>query len=86
MRLTGIIRPVDKMGRVVIPKEFRRILNVENDKDSFEIFLDGDNIILRKFNPNCIFCNALTNTLDYNGQTVCKSCIEKLYSMKDDVV
>ena len=84
MRLTGMVRPVDKMGRVVIPKEIRRQLNVENERDIFEIFMEGDTVILRKFNPNCVFCNALSNTLDFNGQTVCKSCIEKLYSIKDE--
>ena len=83
MRATGVIRPVDKMGRVVIPKEIRRQLNVENDKDSFEIFIEGDKIILKKFAPACIFCESLKNTVCLSGHTVCVNCIEKLNSIKD---
>ena len=83
MRSTGMIRPVDRMGRVVIPKEIRRQLKIENDKDSFEIYMDGDRIILRKFAPSCIFCDSLIDTVTLNGHTVCVNCIEKLNGMKD---
>lgn len=85
MKSTGMVRPVDRMGRVVIPKEIRRHLKVENDKDSFEIFLDGDKIILKKFAPTCMFCDTLLNTIQVDGHVICKDCIEKLYSLKDQV-
>ncbi len=81
----GIVRPVDKMGRVVIPKELRDQLNVENDVDSFEIFLDGDKIILKKFQPRCIFCNKLGPSVNFGEYTVCKDCIEQLNSVKDRI-
>lgn len=84
MKSTGMIRPVDKMGRVVIPKEIRKQLKVENDVDSFEIYMDGDTIILKKYQPTCIFCDSLSESVYFDGYTVCKSCIEKLNSMKDD--
>ena len=48
MKSTGMIRAVDKMGRVVIPKEIRRQLKVENDVDSFEIYMDGDKVLILK--------------------------------------
>ena len=78
MHTTGIIRPVDKMGRVVIPKEIRNQLKVENDRDCFEIFMDGDKIILKKYQPTCIFCDSNGESVKYNGYNVCKDCIEKL--------
>lgn len=81
----GIIRAVDKMGRVVIPKEFRTALNVENEKDSFSISIKDDTIILKKFQPACIFCNRFGPSADYLGYNVCKECIEKLIEIKDDI-
>ncbi len=83
MRATGIVRSVDKMGRVVIPKEIRKQLKVENDVDSFEIFMENDQVILKKYRPTCIFCDSLLDSVAYEGYTVCKSCIEKLYELRD---
>lgn len=83
MKSTGMVRPVDKMGRVVIPKEIRKQLKVENDTDSFEIFVDSDSVVLKKYQPTCVFCDSLKESVQMNGYTVCKDCIEKLYSIKD---
>ncbi len=83
MRSTGMIRPVDKMGRVVIPKEIREYLGVKNDVDSFEIYMDGDCVILRKFQPTCIFCKNLADSVELTGHVVCKDCIEKLRILKE---
>lgn len=85
MKSSGMVRPVDRMGRVVIPKEIRRQLKVENDKDSFEIFLDDDKIILKKFAPTCMFCDTLLDTIQVDGHVICKNCIEKLYALKDQI-
>ena len=79
---TGVIRPVDKMGRVVIPKEIRERLKIENDKDSFEIYTNGDLVILKKYQASCVFCNSLGDSVLYNGYSVCKKCIEKLNEME----
>ena len=57
MKSTGMVRAVDKMGRVVIPKEIRKQLKVENDVDSFEIYMDNDKVVLKKYQPTCIFCD-----------------------------
>ncbi len=83
MNPTGMIRPVDKMGRVVIPKEIRNQLKIENDVDSFEIYVQGDTVILKKYQPTCVFCNSLSESVFYNGYTVCKNCIEKLEGIKE---
>lgn len=82
MKSTGMVRAVDKMGRVVIPKEIRKQLKVENDVDSFEIYMDGDRVILKKYQPTCIFCDGLGESVQVNGYTVCVNCIEKLDAMK----
>ena len=56
MKSTGIVRKLDELGRIVIPKEIRNKLNIEQ-KDSIEIYTDGNSIVLKKFESNCIFCN-----------------------------
>ena len=74
----GIIRPVDKLGRIVIPKELRRMLDVKNDIDSFEITVGEDCLILKKYNPHCAFCANEEDLVEYSEHLVCKGCIEKL--------
>ncbi len=86
MKSTGMIRQVDKMGRVVIPKEIRSQLKIENDVDSFEISMEGDKVILQKYRPTCIFCDTFSESVFFEGYTVCKECIEKLYGLKDTAV
>ena len=81
----GIIRPVDKMGRVVIPKEYRMALEVENEKDSFDIFIDGDKIILKKHHPACIFCNEMGPSITYGDHNVCVRCIERMTQEKEKI-
>lgn len=83
---TGIVRYVDKMGRVVIPKELRAKLGVENDTDGFEILVDDDMIILKKYNPACIFCGSIKENLLYEGRNVCRECIEKMYELREGAV
>ena len=83
MKSTGMVRAVDKMGRVVIPNEIRRQLKVEDDVDSFEIYMDGDKVVLKKYQPTCIFCDSLADSVEFGGYNVCTDCIEKLYNMKD---
>ena len=83
MKSTGMVRAVDKMGRVVIPKEIRKQLQIENDVDSFEIYMDGDRVVLQKYQPTCIFCDSLSDSVEYNGYNICKNCIEKLIALKN---
>lgn len=66
------------MGRVVIPREIRKQLGVENDIDSFEIYTEGDYVILKKYQPSCVFCEKLGDSIEFNGHTVCYACIEKM--------
>lgn len=78
MKSVGMVRPVDKMGRVVIPQEFRNMLDVKNGVDSFEIMMNGEEIVLRKYQPTCIFCDSFAECVEYEGKMVCLKCIEKL--------
>ncbi|MBE6728176.1 MAG: AbrB/MazE/SpoVT family DNA-binding domain-containing protein [Ruminococcaceae bacterium] len=85
MKSTGMIRGVDRMGRVVIPKEIRKQLKIQNDIDSFEIFVEDDSVILKKYEPKCIFCGKNEASLEMNGHNVCRECIEKLYELRDTI-
>lgn len=78
MKSTGIVRKVDELGRIVLPKELRVTLNI-NEKDPLEIFVDDDNrIVLKKYEPSCIFCKGMNGIINYKGYNVCRDCMKKL--------
>ncbi|MGI6706335.1 MAG: AbrB/MazE/SpoVT family DNA-binding domain-containing protein [Clostridia bacterium] len=77
MKSTGIVRKVDELGRVVIPKETREQLSVE-EKDALEIFVDEKSIILKKYAPGCIFCGQMNGVKDFRGKLVCNQCIAEI--------
>lgn len=79
MKSTGIVRKVDELGRIVIPIELRRTLEI-NIKDPLGIYVDGDQIILKKYNPSCIFCSNAKDIINYKGKNICKECLEKIKS------
>ncbi len=81
----GIVRAIDKMGRVVIPKELREQLGVKNEIDSFDIYQDGDKIILEKYRPSCVFCNKIGASVKLGEYRVCKNCIDKLNKAIEEV-
>ena len=78
MKSTGIVRPIDHVGRVVLPKELRRHFDLTDNEDSLEIFVEDDKIILKKYAPACVFCSNADDVIDFMGKKICKSCIEKL--------
>ena len=73
MKSTGIVRKVDELGRIVLPIELRRTLGIE-EKDRIEIFVDGESIILRKYQPACIFCGSAEDVVNYQGRNICGAC------------
>jgi transcriptional pleiotropic regulator of transition state genes len=77
MKSTGIVRRVDELGRVVLPIELRRNLGI-GDRDSLEIYVEGDNIVLTKYAPACVFCGSLKNVTEYKEKNVCAECLEGL--------
>ena len=83
MKSTGIIRRVDELGRVVIPIEIRNQFNIA-EKDPIEIYVDGSSIILKKFEPNCIFCGNTQDLLNYNDKLICGKCSKKISNLKKE--
>ncbi len=83
MKSTGIVRKIDELGRIVLPIELRRILNI-GERDPLEIYVDGDAIILRKYEANCVFCDNTQDIIVYKGKHVCKGCIEEISKEKDN--
>ena len=77
MKSTGIIRRMDELGRVVIPIEIRNQFHIV-EKDPIEIYVDGSSIILKKYEPNCIFCGNSKNLISYKDKLVCTKCAQKL--------
>ena len=77
MKATGIVRKVDELGRIVLPIELRRTLDI-NIKDPVEIYVDNDCIMLRKYEPTCVFCGNADDVVQINGKNVCRSCINDL--------
>ena len=81
MKSTGIIRRMDELGRVVIPIEIRNQFNIAQ-RDPIEIYVDGSSIILRKFEPNCIFCGNTKNLVAYHDKLICHECSTKNRKIK----
>ena len=87
MKSTGIIRRIDELGRIVLPVELRRILDIKSckekgssnksDSDAVEIFVDGEEIILRKYNPGCHCCGNMDNLVEVMGSKICNECLEE---------
>ena len=80
MKATGIVRPVDPLGRVVIPVELRRNLGIKTD-DSLEVFVDGEFIMLKKYEPACIFCGNAKDVQSIHGKNICRTCLDELTSL-----
>ncbi|MDY4975727.1 MAG: AbrB/MazE/SpoVT family DNA-binding domain-containing protein [Clostridia bacterium] len=77
MKSTGIVRKVDELGRVVLPIELRRTLDI-NVKDALEIYVDGNTVILKKYEPACIFCGNAKDVNSYKGKNICADCLNEL--------
>lgn len=81
MKSTGIVRKVDELGRIVLPIELRRTLDIAV-RDELEIYLDDDKVVLRKYEPSCIFCTSSRNLVSYRGRNVCMECIRHMNDAK----
>jgi len=77
MKSTGVVRKVDELGRIVLPIEIRKVLDIKQ-KDAIEIFTDDDKIILQKYQPACVFCNNTADVIYFNGKRICADCIKQL--------
>ena len=77
MKSTGIVREIDPLGRIVLPKSIRKVYNLK-ERDGVEIFTDGDSIVLKKYSPFCIFCGEQENLIKYKDKNICKKCAEEI--------
>lgn len=81
VKSTGIVRKVDGLGRIVIPIELRRNLDVD-EGDSLEIYVEDDHIILKKYSPACAFCSNATGITVFKGKNICRDCLNDLSSLR----
>ena len=81
MKSTGILKSVDELGRIVLPKKMRENLDIDI-RDKVELFVEGDRIILQKYVPTCIFCDADHDIVIFNGKRLCMNCLESIKNMK----
>ncbi len=77
MKSTGITRKIDELGRIVLPIELRRTLEI-SERDSMEIFVEEDAIILKKFKKSCVFCGSEDGIIDFKNKCVCSECVATL--------
>ena len=77
MKASGIVRKVDPLGRIVIPKEIRKVMSI-NEGDPLEIVKDNNGILLKKYNKGCIFCGSDKNIIEFKGMLVCEECKKAL--------
>ena len=77
MIATGIVRRIDDLGRVVIPKAIRKSLGW-NHGQPLEIFVEKENVVFKAYQPGCVFCNNLTDLVNFKGRLICKTCIKQV--------
>lgn len=82
MKSTGIVRKIDELGRIVLPIEMRRTLDID-DKDTLEIYVEGDAIILRKYRAACVFCGCVGRMLNFRGKNICPACAAEIQLLAD---
>ncbi len=81
MKSTGIVRKVDELGRIVLPIELRRTLDIA-ERDPLEIYVEGSSIVLKKYRPTCVFCDSVKDISVYRGKNVCARCMKELRGEK----
>ena len=77
VKATGIVRKVDELGRIVLPIELRRTLDIA-ERDALEIYVEGTSIVLKKYQPACIFCGDSKKVTDFKGKNICPKCLKEL--------
>lgn len=83
MKPAGIVRRVDQLGRIVLPKSLRKRYQM-NEGDPIEILVQGDQILLERYRPRCVFCTSMENVIEYKDRHICGSCLEEMVGMKQE--
>ncbi len=82
MRAIGCVRQIDKLGRLVLPSDIRKSLNLVNGVDCVEFFVDDDSVIIKKYRPACIFCGSADDIISYKNNNICRSCLDEIRNGK----
>ncbi len=77
MKATGITRKIDELGRIVLPIELRRGLDI-SEKDALEIYVEDEKIILKKYKQACAFCGSEENIVGFKSKFICTDCVGQL--------
>lgn len=77
MKSTGIVRRIDELGRIVLPIELRRTLDI-GERETMEIFVEGSSVVLKKYRPTCIFCDSAKDIAIFKGKNICPKCLSEL--------
>jgi len=77
MKSTGIVRRIDELGRIVLPIELRRTLDI-GERETMEIFVEGSSVVLKKYRPTCIFCDSAKDIAIFKGKNICPKCLREL--------
>ena len=80
MKSTGMVRKVDELGRIVLPAEIRKSMDI-NIRDALEIFTDGGRIVLQKYQPACIFCGDADQVIFFEDKRICRACLDRLKTL-----
>ena len=82
MKSTGIVRRIDELGRIVLPIELRRTLDI-GERETMEIFVEGSSVVLKKYRPTCIFCDSAKDIAIFKGKNICPKCLRELKRAAD---
>ncbi len=77
MKIPGMLRKVDDLGRLVIPHEIRKAMEIGKG-DVLELSLEADCLVVRKFAPACIFCGGIEDLMTYEGRNICGKCVQTI--------
>lgn len=77
MRSIGTIKIVDELGRLIIPHELRKTMNIDI-QDPIEVYIENNKIIIKKYIPSCVFCGENTHNINYMGRSICKNCLSEM--------
>lgn len=80
MKATGVVRRLDSLGRIVLPRELRRIFSIAHN-DPLEIFVDHDKIVLKKYQPGCRECGEIQNLIQGANTVLCQRCLQAMLNL-----
>ncbi|WP_281890945.1 AbrB/MazE/SpoVT family DNA-binding domain-containing protein [Paenibacillus sp. YYML68] len=81
MKPAGVVRKVDQLGRIVLPKSLRKRYQM-NEGDPVEILVSGDHIILERYRPRCVFCGSMEQVSDFKERHICGECLREMYGLR----